>query len=426
MLATLLPPWRLSEQLLTAIRLQKAGISFVIYERLHDAGGTWLVNTHPGCGYDVESHTYSLSFELNSDWTRNFSGQQEILQYFRSVWHKYGLQEHVRFGHSLCSACFDGSQWQLTFNTQGEDSRTSVVCGHRFLVTACGQLSDPFIPAELDKSRALDTQGHSFHTAQWDYSVDLTQKKVVCIGTGASAVQIVPSIVKKVRELVIVQSTPEWILPQIDFPFSGIFFTFRSYLTKRRTSRGIIGCAQDSFSGTCSHSSERRRGGCSQLGASDSRWRDVLQKSSYQLRVDFSLVAEECRDRSWQRCPLLFGRHRGQSEERTGGGGAGGCCDSGDRLPYTAVCAERGNEESTRRGAACRRDRRQPQAYPGLPEPLPAGQPEHQLQPRVDPLDARGADAQRAGVHRCDAGVEDGGGASAGRSVLAVPAPTGG
>ncbi len=194
-----------------AIQLCKRGFaSFLVLERASDVGGTWRDNVYPGCACDIPSLLYSYSFERNPAWTRLFPRQGELWEYLRWCVDKYGLREKIWFGTELSEARYDepSATWQLR-TAEGNRLRC------RVLVSAMGFLNRPSIPVipGLDRFR-----GQAFHTAQWDASVDLRDRRVAVIGTGASAIQIVPEIAPVVRRLTLFQRTPPWVIPRNDAP----------------------------------------------------------------------------------------------------------------------------------------------------------------------------------------------------------------
>ncbi|NUQ20440.1 MAG: NAD(P)/FAD-dependent oxidoreductase [Gemmatimonadaceae bacterium] len=195
-----------------AIQLKKRGIGdFVVLERADDIGGTWRDNSYPGCACDVESHLYSFSFALNPDWTRSFSRQPEIRRYLRDCAERFGVMPHVRFGHDVRAMRWeeDAQRWRI------ESSAGTLTAS--VVVVATGPLSDPVVP---DLPGAERFRGVSFHSAQWNHACDLTGRRVAVIGTGASAVQFVPEIQRRVAKLDVYQRTPPWILPRLDRDFS--------------------------------------------------------------------------------------------------------------------------------------------------------------------------------------------------------------
>jgi cation diffusion facilitator CzcD-associated flavoprotein CzcO len=196
-----------------AIRLKQAGIDdFLLVERAGDVGGTWRDNHYPGAACDVQSHLYSFSFEPNPAWTRDFAPQREILDYLVRCTDKYGVRPHIRFHTEIVSASFDerGGRWQVRASG-GRTFRARVV------VSACGGLSRPSLP---DIEGIESFAGTTFHSARWDHSVPIEGKRVAVIGTGASAVQIVPAIAPRVGRLFVYQRTPPWIVPKPDGPIS--------------------------------------------------------------------------------------------------------------------------------------------------------------------------------------------------------------
>ena len=195
-----------------AIRLQQAGRSdFLILERAAEVGGTWRDNAYPGAACDVESFLYSFSFEPNPDWSHMFARQGEIWAYMRGVAEKYALRPRIRFGAGVAEARFDEAtqRWDVL----AEDGRRFRA---RVLVTGCGGLSRPKKP-EIE---GLDSfTGTLFHSARWKHD-DFGGKRVAVIGTGASAIQIVPAIAPEVARLFVYQRTAPWIMPRPDRPIS--------------------------------------------------------------------------------------------------------------------------------------------------------------------------------------------------------------
>ena len=191
-----------------AIRLAQEGFDdLVVLERGPDVGGTWRDNSYPGAACDVPSHLYSYSFALHPDWSRAFSPQGEIYDYIRKVTHEAGVREKIRFGVDVTSVDYDESRGRWTVRTsEGEYDARVVVLG-------VGALCEPRLP-EIDG--VGDFAGPVFHTARWDHSVTLADKRVAVIGTGASAIQVVPSIAPTVAHLDVYQRTAPWVLPRMD------------------------------------------------------------------------------------------------------------------------------------------------------------------------------------------------------------------
>lgn len=196
-----------------AIALKKAGRSrFRIFEKAADLGGTWRDNRYPGCACDVPSHLYSFSFDQNPNWSRSYSPQAEIWRYMKESAARHGILDHITCNAPVASAVFDERDdlWRITLKSG--DSVTA-----RALVSGVGALHLPAYP----KIRGLETfAGPAFHSSQWDESIELSGKRVAVIGTGASAIQIVPSIAGSVGRLTLFQRTPAWVLPRMDRAYS--------------------------------------------------------------------------------------------------------------------------------------------------------------------------------------------------------------
>ena len=229
-----------------AIKLRQAGINdFIILERNKHIGGTWYDNTYPGAACDVESHLYSFSFEPNPNWSRQFSPQQEILQYIEYCVAKYDLAAHILYNCNVSKAVFDEQSGTWTVTTTA-----SLTYQARTVISCSGGLSEPSYPhiAGLENFK-----GRLFHTARWDKSFDLTDKRVAVIGTGASAIQVVPAIAPQVKQLYLFQRTPPWILPKPDkvisdfrlslyrhLPFMAKLYRWRLYWTHELLAIGFV------------------------------------------------------------------------------------------------------------------------------------------------------------------------------------------
>ncbi|KIW02426.1 uncharacterized protein PV09_06242 [Verruconis gallopava] len=194
--------------------------NFIILEKSGGLGGTWRDNKYPGCCCDVWSHLYSYSFEQNPDWTREYPGQEEILEYLVGVAQKYELYRYVRFNTAVESAVWDDAakKWKTKVQVQGNKDAEfcpSYTITSDFLVSAVGQLNVPQMPSipGLDEFK-----GKLMHSARWDWSYDLQGKAVAIIGNGATAAQIIPEIAPVVGSLTVYQRTPNWIVPRGDMP----------------------------------------------------------------------------------------------------------------------------------------------------------------------------------------------------------------
>ena len=216
-----------------AIRMRQVGIEdFVVLERADEVGGTWQANTYPGCQCDVASHLYSFSFMPNPDWSRGYSEQPEIWDYLRRCADRGGVRPHLRVGCEVLEAGWEeqGQRWRIETST---GPLTADV-----LVAGPGGLSEPKVP---DLPGLETFAGPVFHSAAWDHDVDLRGKRVAVIGTGASAIQIVPSIQPEVARLDVFQRTPPWIVPHGDRPI-GRFkrFLYRVFPPAQKLARAGI------------------------------------------------------------------------------------------------------------------------------------------------------------------------------------------
>jgi cation diffusion facilitator CzcD-associated flavoprotein CzcO len=197
-----------------AIRLKQTGIhDFVLLERAADLGGTWRDNSYPGCQCDIPSHLYSLSFAPNPNWTRTYSYQAEIWDYLRSIAEEHAIVPHIRFDHEVVAADWDDEELRWRIETPNGGLTADV------LINSGGALADPRIPAVP----GLESfEGTYFHSAAWNHDHDLTGERVAVIGTGASAIQIVPQIQPRVSALTVFQRTPPWVMPHRDRPISRV------------------------------------------------------------------------------------------------------------------------------------------------------------------------------------------------------------
>ncbi|MCV7230188.1 flavin-containing monooxygenase [Mycolicibacterium komossense] len=196
-----------------AIQLKRLKIeNFVILDREDDLGGTWHVNHYPGLAVDVPTTTYSYFFEPNPNWSRLFSTGAEIKQYAGDVADKYDVRRHIRYNTVVESARWDedAKLWRVTL-AGGETLST------RYLITATGFLSQPKVP---DIAGIDDFAGKVIHTTDWDDNYRADGKRVAIIGTGATAVQLIPVLAKSAAELTVYQRTAIWVVPKIDIRFS--------------------------------------------------------------------------------------------------------------------------------------------------------------------------------------------------------------
>ncbi|MCB9674543.1 MAG: NAD(P)/FAD-dependent oxidoreductase [Alphaproteobacteria bacterium] len=195
-----------------AIHLDRAGRrDWLVLESADRLGGTWRDNAYPGAACDVPSHLYSYSFELNPDWGRVYAEQGEILAYMERCADRYGLRDRIRFGATVEEARWDADASVWHVRIAGETLTA------RFVVFAVGALRDPRWPS----IPGLETfAGPVVHSARWDPSLELAGKRVGIVGTGASAIQIVPALAGRVARQTVFQRTAPWVKARMDRPFT--------------------------------------------------------------------------------------------------------------------------------------------------------------------------------------------------------------
>jgi 4-hydroxyacetophenone monooxygenase len=199
--------------LLTAIRLEEAGIPYEVIEKNDGVGGTWLENTYPGCRVDIANHFYCYSFEAKPDWSEFFCQHGELRQYFEDCATKYGVRRHIRFETEVVAAAFDekSSRWKVRIRRK--DGAEEMLEANA-VVSAVGQLNRPKIP---DLPGLDSFQGIAFHSSRWQHQHDLTGKRVAVVGTGASALQLVPEVAKVAGHLSVFQRSPAWMVPNPNY-----------------------------------------------------------------------------------------------------------------------------------------------------------------------------------------------------------------
>lgn len=190
-----------------AIRLLESNIQdFIILEKASEIGGTWRENQYPGAACDVQSHLYSLSFSPKTDWSKRYAEAPEIYQYMQTLTTQHQLQSYIHFNTEVSSARYLENKcvWELKLN------QTEILTA-QFVIFASGPLHVPQIPyiAGIEKFT-----GKVFHSSQWDHNYDLNNKNVASIGTGGSAIQYIPEIAEKVKQLYVLQRTAAWVIPR--------------------------------------------------------------------------------------------------------------------------------------------------------------------------------------------------------------------
>jgi len=197
--------------LCAAIKLKRERIRFIVIEKSDNVGGTWWDNQYPGCACDIWSHLYSLSFKPNPFWSKTYPQQEEILHYLEDTFDYYGIREHVKLGTKVQSCHFDASLKRWTVVTsKGEKIECS------FIISGIGALHTPKFPEISGKE---EFKGESFHTAKWKKGFDWINKRVAIIGTGCTAIQVIPTIASKCKQLYVFQRTPSWVSPKLDIRY---------------------------------------------------------------------------------------------------------------------------------------------------------------------------------------------------------------
>jgi cation diffusion facilitator CzcD-associated flavoprotein CzcO len=194
------------------VMLRRAGFSDVtVFERGERIGGVWNHNTYPGAACDVPSHLYEFSFAPNPRWSRRHAPQAEIQAYLEGVVDREGVRDRIRTGVEVESAAWDANRAKWTLETSDGSWEADV------LLTACGQLSVPSVPAIPGLE---EFAGPAFHTAQWRHDVSLEGRRVAMVGTGCSAIQTGPAIAPSVQQLDIYQRSPGWTIPRMDYAYT--------------------------------------------------------------------------------------------------------------------------------------------------------------------------------------------------------------
>lgn len=222
-----------------AIRLTQQGYDVVAFEKASRLGGVWHHNEYPGAACDIASHLYEFSFAPNPNWSRRFAPQAEIQAYIEDVAERFGVADKVRLNTEVLRADWDAAANQWVLTTTAGEHRADV------LVTACGQLQTPSIPP-IDGLGSF--AGPAFHTARWDHEATLAGKRVGVIGSGCSAIQVVPAIQPEVGQLDVFQRSPGWTLPKGDRAYSAAQQRrFRRFPVLQRLSRTSLYWQQEVF-----------------------------------------------------------------------------------------------------------------------------------------------------------------------------------
>lgn len=196
-----------------AIKLKAAGVPYRILEKNSEIGGTWFENTYPGCGVDTPSHLYSFSFAPNAEWSRFFAKRPEVFGYLERLTEEYDVREGIEFGVEVERADYDADTCRWVVQARGQSGEVEVITTP-VLVSAVGMVNRPSVPPIEGLS---DFEGPRMHTAAWDASVELVGKTVGVIGTGASAMQLVPAIADEAEKVVVFQRSKQWAIPHPNY-----------------------------------------------------------------------------------------------------------------------------------------------------------------------------------------------------------------
>lgn len=191
------------------VKLDRLGIPYTIIEKNPEVGGTWFENRYPGCGVDTPNHFYSYSFAPNPAWRHYFSPRDELFDYLRDCATDFDLRPRIRFSTTMTSARWDDDRscWRVTLVDSGGSASHATT---RILVSATGHFNQP-MAARFPGDE--DFEGLIVHTARWPEDLDLTDAQVAVIGTGASSVQLVPTIAPTAKRVTVYQRTPQWVRP---------------------------------------------------------------------------------------------------------------------------------------------------------------------------------------------------------------------
>ena len=196
-----------------AMKLAATGIDFVILEKDADLGGTWLENVYPGCGVDTPGHLYSFSFAPNPELTRYFAKRAEVHAYLERLASQFDIRRYIRFNTEVVQARYRAGDGKWHIDLRDANGSTQALSAN-VLISAVGMVNRPSIPPlpGLD-----EFPGPVMHTAAWDTTVDLTDKRVAVIGTGASAMQLVPSVVDDAALVTVFQRSRQWAVPHPNY-----------------------------------------------------------------------------------------------------------------------------------------------------------------------------------------------------------------
>ena len=198
-----------------AIRLLQAGIQdFIILEKADDVGGTWRENQYPGAACDVQSHMYSLSFAPKTNWSKRYAEAPEIFDYIQDLIEQFELKKYIQFNQEVVSTTYNETNFNWAIELKNDTHIEA-----QFVVFASGPLHVPQIP----KLKGIEKfKGEIFHSSHWNHAYNLNDKNVASIGTGGSAIQYIPEIAPKVKNLYVLQRTAAWVIPRDERTYNGL------------------------------------------------------------------------------------------------------------------------------------------------------------------------------------------------------------
>jgi cation diffusion facilitator CzcD-associated flavoprotein CzcO len=224
------------------VALKRAGVEgFVIVDKWDRVGGTWNANTYPGVAVDIPSPIYNFSFQQRSRWSRLFAPGAEIRRYAEEVVDKQGLRQHLRLGVGVARATYDtaASLWHVVLDDGNELSA-------RFVISAVGVLEQPKSP---DIAGIDSFGGTVMHTARWDHGYDYRGKNVAVIGTGATALQVIPELARSAASLTVYQRTAIWVAPKPDFALGAAGNALLDFPPAQRATRLLGNLGANAFLG---------------------------------------------------------------------------------------------------------------------------------------------------------------------------------
>ena len=199
------------------------GLNFVIIEKGSDVGGTWYWNRYLGVACDVASHLYSYSHFLNSNWSNSYPAGAQMQNYLLRFYNYAMLNKYTKFNTEVTKAVWNWqlNRWEITTKFENHEEKSE----YNWLICCAGGLHQPNVPKFGGDA---DFTGPKFHTAQWNQNVNLEGKRIGIIGTGASAIQVLPQLINdsKCKQVVQFQRTPPYSIPRMDFTYPSIFKTF--------------------------------------------------------------------------------------------------------------------------------------------------------------------------------------------------------